>query len=155
MKPVAIALVVSLAVALPSVVAQAETAYPSPPEATAFAGVPQGKVTQHSFTSRGILFPGTVRDYWLYVPAQYNKKKPAPFMVFQEGESYVSEKGPYRVPVVLDNLIAKKEIPPIVGVFVNPGILPESRPGALPRYNRSVEYDGLGKAYVFRSRIRN
>lgn len=137
-----------LSAALLPATARAETVYPLPPEATLVQGVPQGKVTKFTFTSVGKIFPGTVRDYWVYVPAQYNPKQPAPFMVFQDGESYVSDKGSYRVPIVFDNLIANKEIPPMVGIFVNPGVLPPVREGALARYNRSVEYDGLGKAYV-------
>jgi hypothetical protein len=29
-----------------------------------------------------------------------------------------------RVPVVLDHLIAKHEVPPMIGIFVDPGVLP-------------------------------
>src|SRR5438034_11200484 len=73
--------------------------------------VPKGKVTKHSWTST--IFPGTVRDYWIYVPAQYDPKTPACIMVFQDGGSYVNvtEKGQFRVPTVFDNLIHKKEMP--------------------------------------------
>src|SRR5712691_5714773 len=83
------------------------------------AGVPKGKVTKHSWTST--IFPGTVRDYWVYVPAQYDPKTPACVMVFQDGNSYQDPKGQFRVPVVFDNLIHKKEMPVTVGIFINPG----------------------------------
>src|SRR5262249_24916651 len=72
-------------------------------------GVPRGKITQHSWKST--IFPGTVRDYWVYVPAAYDGKEPACVMVFQDGRSYLDPKGQFRVPTVFDNLIHKKEIP--------------------------------------------
>ena len=70
------------------------------------------------------IFPGTVRDYWVYVPAQYDGKKPACVMVFQDGGSYVNAKGQFRVPTVFDNLIHKKEMPVTIGIFINPGVVP-------------------------------
>src|SRR5881392_1854023 len=65
--------------------------------------VPKGKVTKHTW--KGEVFPGTVRHYWVYVPAQYDSNKPANVMVFQDGQSYVDTKRDFRVPVVFDNLI--------------------------------------------------
>lgn len=65
-------------------------------------------------------------------------------MVFQDGHAYVNEEGDFRVPVVFDNLIHKKEIPGTIGLFINPGHrsseLPESPFSAS---NRSIEYDSL------------
>ena len=40
------------------------------PDSERHDGVPQGKVTQHKWKSK--VFPGTERDYWVYVPAQYD-----------------------------------------------------------------------------------
>jgi enterochelin esterase family protein len=108
--------------------------------------VPHGKVTKHSWTSK--VFPGTVRDYWVYVPAQYEASKPACVMIFQDGGAYVGEKGDFRVPVVFDNLIHKKEMPVTVGIFINPGNVPASEPGQQGRSNRSFEYDTLSDQYV-------
>src|SRR4051794_1305143 len=82
-------------------------------------GVPRGKVTQHSWKSE--VFPGTTRGYSVYVPAQYDGKKPACVMVFQDGGGYASATGSFRAPVVFDNLIHKKEMPVTVGVFIDPG----------------------------------
>src|SRR5215475_11783303 len=73
------------------------------------ADVPKGTVTKSTWKSE--IFPGTVRDYWVYVPAQYDEKKPACVMVFQDGGSYLDLKGAFRVPTVFDNLIHKKEMP--------------------------------------------
>ena len=47
--------------------------------------VPQGEVTKHRWENSKI-FPGTVRDYWVYVPNQYDAAKAACVMVFQDGE---------------------------------------------------------------------
>ncbi len=108
-------------------------------------GVPQGSVT--SFKWKGKIYPGTEQDYWIYVPKQYDASKPACVMVFLDGGGFVSEGG-FRAPTVFDNLIAKGQMPVTIGVFVNPGVVPPSRQGALPRYNRSLEYDGLGDRYA-------
>lgn len=108
--------------------------------------VPQGKVTKHTWTSK--IFPGTVRDYWIYVPAQYQASKPACVMIFQDGAGFVSEEGTWRAPLVLDNLIHKRDIPVTIGIFINPGVLPASSEAAQPRYNRSFEYDTLGDRYA-------
>ena len=69
-------------------------------------------------------------------------------MVFQDGEGYVREGGSWRVPVVFDNLIHKGDMPVTIGVFVNPGVVPPAREGALPRFNRSVEYDDISDRYA-------
>jgi gluconolactonase len=116
------------------------------PDSQRQEGVPKGTVTKHQWTSR--LYPGTVRDYWIYLPAQYDKSKPACVMVFQDGGGFVTEDGSWRAPVVLDNLIAKHEMPVTVGIFVNPGVLPALSPDQQSRYNRSYEYDALGDRYA-------
>src|SRR5476651_2014613 len=90
-------------------------------------GVPEGKVTEYDWNNSKV-FPGTERKYWVYVPAQYDAKTPAAVMVFQDGGGYVKRDGGWRVPVVFDNLIAKKEMPVTIGIFVNPGEFP-AKPG--------------------------
>ena len=107
---------------------------------------PQGAVTKHSWTST--VFPGTTRDYWLYVPAQYDAAKPACVMVVQDGGGWVSDTGAFRAHIVFDNLIHKKEMPVTIGIFINPGVLPALSPSQQNRYNRSFEYDGLGDRYA-------
>ena len=116
------------------------------PDSMAQEDVPRGKVMKYSWTSK--IFPGTVRDYWVYVPSQYDASTPACVMVFQDGGGYVSTNGGYRVPVVFDNLIQRKEMPVTIGVFINPGVVPAASSNALARFNRSYEYDGLGDQYV-------
>jgi len=127
--------------------AQAEP-YRHPPESERQEGVPQGKVTHFVWKSQ--VFPGTIREYWTYVPAQYDGKTPAAVMVFQDGHAYVNEKGWFRVPIVFDNLIAKKEMPVTVGIFINPGHTAEElpKPGWADKNNRSFEYDTLSDQYA-------
>jgi len=115
-------------------------------------GVPSGKVTAGKFSGSKI-FPGTERDYFVYVPAQYDGKTPACVMVYFDGGGFQNDKGGYRATVVMDNLIHRKEMPVTIGVFVNPGVIPppagaprgKDAKGAdadpLPRMNRSYEYD--------------
>ncbi|MCA9214243.1 MAG: esterase family protein [Planctomycetales bacterium] len=113
-------------------------------------GVPRGQVSEHAWKSD--IFSGTIRRYWVYVPAQYDADKPTATMVFQDGHTYVDEEGQFRVPVVLDNLIHKGDLPPIIAIFIDPGhkkdALPE-KPGWRPTpENRSFEYDTLSDQYA-------
>ncbi len=116
------------------------------PDSMEHPDVPKGKVTKFSWKSE--IFPGTVRDYWVYVPAQYDEKKPACVMVFQDGGSYQDLKGSFRVPTVFDNLIHKKEMPVTIGIFINPGVIPAKGSNERSRSNRSFEYDTLSDQYA-------
>lgn len=125
----------------------AQEEYKQGPDSFRQAGVPKGTITAHKWTSK--IFPGTVRDYWIYVPAQYKAGTPAPVMIIQDGGGMVREDGPgYKFPVVFDNLIHKGEMPAVIGIFINPGVLPAASAEAQGRYNRSLEYDGLGDRYA-------
>ena len=108
-------------------------------------GVPAGKVSQYTW-SKSTIYPGTVRTYWVYVPAQYDSSKETCIMVFNDGGGYVSEKRG-AVPIVFDNLIHRKEMPVTIGVFINPGTVPGAEKGQDSRKNRSVEYDTMSASY--------
>lgn len=115
--------------------------YPADPASTVQAGVPKGEVMKFTFDHSAI-FPGTTRDYWIYVPAQYRADKPACVYVNQDGIQW-------KAPTVFDNLIAKNEMPITIGVFITPGRVNADDPSnAQTRFNRSFEYDGLGDAYA-------
>jgi enterochelin esterase family protein len=107
--------------------------------------VPHGEIRKAVFDHSNV-FPGTTRDYWVYVPKQYDAAKPACLMVFFDGGGYVKMDGGTRVPVVFDNLIAKKEMPVTIGVFIQPGTFKASEAPGKDRSNRSFEYDSLGDA---------
>jgi enterochelin esterase family protein len=119
------------------------------PDSNRQAGVPQGRVEGPLVFKSPAVFKGTVREYWIYVPAQYDAAKPAAVMVFQDGHKYVNVEQEYRVPVVFDNLIHKGEMPVTIGIFVNPGQRGETLPENPWRAdNRSWEYDSLGDQYA-------
>jgi enterochelin esterase-like enzyme len=110
--------------------------------------VPKGKVTQMPPITDSKVFPGTTRDWWIYVPAQYDGTKPAALMVLQDGHDYVNLKGNWKAPIVFDNLIASGDMPTTIGVFINPGHLGDSKPpSAWKSNNRGKEYNSLGNAY--------
>jgi len=126
--------------------AAAAQTYQRGPDSERQPGVPRGTVTKHTWTSS--IFPGTTRDYWVYAPAQYDASRPACVLVVQDGGGWASETGAFRAPIVLDNLIHKREIPVTIGVFINPGVLAAQGPEQRSRYNRSYEYDALGDRYA-------
>ena len=109
--------------------------------------MPKGTVTHHEWKSK--IFPGTIREYWVYVPQQYDAAHPACVMVFQDGHAYVNEKGDFRAPIVLDNLIHKKEMPVTIGIFINPGMHGDALPkDGWKADNRSFEYDTVNDQYA-------
>ena len=83
-------------------------------------GVPTGKLVQMP-ALQSKLYPGTTRDWWVYVPAGYKPDGSAALMVFQDGRGYHTPTGNWRVPIVFENLIARGEMPVTVAVMVNPG----------------------------------
>jgi sugar lactone lactonase YvrE/enterochelin esterase-like enzyme len=110
------------------------------PAAVRAADIPKGEVNHYSFDHSRV-FPGTVRDYWVYVPKQYAPAKPACVYVSQDGIQF-------NAPAAFDRLIAAKEMPITIGVFVMHGRVKAPSDKALDRFNRSYEYDGLGDAYA-------
>jgi enterochelin esterase family protein len=126
-----------------------KTTYKLGPDSQKQDGVPAGELVGPTlFKSKA--FDGTVRQVWVYVPAQYKPGAAACVLVFQDGQRAINPKGVIRAPVVLDNLIHRKEIPVTIGIFVTPGHKAAEYPATLgfgnPN-NRSVEYDSLGDAF--------
>src|ERR1700709_633733 len=89
--------------------------YPVDSASVVHPGVPKGEILKFTFSNSKI-FPGTWREYMVYVPAQYDPSKPACVFVNQDGIQY-------KAPTVFDNLINSKEMPVTIGVFINPGIV--------------------------------
>ena len=94
-----------------------------------------GSTKQFTF-QQSTIFPGTVREVTVFIPAQYDPRKPACVYVKTDGFN-PQEK------TLLETMIATKEIPVTVGVFVRPGDLPAPMAGTLGRRNRDLEYDGV------------
>jgi len=116
------------------------------PDSQRKEGFPKGVVTKYEWQSK---LYNNFREYYVYVPAQYDSTKPAALMVFQDGHAYVNDSGDFRVPVVYDNLIHQKKLPVTICLFVNPGHntkdYPENRFRAS---NRADEYDVLDDRYT-------
>lgn len=123
--------------------------YPLTADSLKQPGVPEGKL-EGPLEWKSTAIPGTVRRYWVYVPAQYTGATPANVVVFQDGARAINPKGSLLVPQVLENLIAKKEIPVTIGIFITPGqrgdVFPETIGTGNPN-NRAQEYDVLTDAY--------
>jgi enterochelin esterase family protein len=126
-------------------------------------GVPSGTLSD-KITHTSKIYDGMKSDYWIYVPAEYQPDTPAALMVFQDG-SFYTDRNSATLPVLsaIDNLIAQKKIPVMIGVFINPGDISDS-PGT-PTYNfvkaygekwkrtlkdsmRSTLYDTVSDRYV-------
>jgi len=131
--------------------ASPDDAYRLGPDSEPHEGVPQGKVVGPTALKSNV-YPDTTRDYWVYIPAQYDKSKPAALMIFFDGHAYVGLKGNYRIPYVFDNLIYRREMPVTIGVFINPGHRPDQKEATDADWgdgttNRRVEYNALDDKY--------
>ena len=111
------------------------------------AGVPKGTVQEFAWKESKV-YPGTERQCWIYLPPGHDAAKEYPLLVFQDGGGAVNPKGQFRVPIVLDNLLHKGELPAMVALFVNPGTVPGAGPGARSRSTRSYEYDTPDGTYA-------
>ncbi len=111
---------------------------------------PRGRL-EGPFEFKSKIFAGTVRRYWIFVPAQYNPKKSASVLVFQDGQRATNPEGSLRVPTVLENLIHKGDMPVTIGIFITPGNLSDRYPTTLGMSNpdhRAEEYDALNDDYA-------
>ncbi len=122
------------------------------PDSLPQEGVPKGEI-RGPFVLPSNAYPGTQHTYWVYVPAQYEPAVPAALMVFQDGQAFMNETGDIRAQNVMDNLIYRREIPVMIGVFINPGRTPEQpEPNAQEwgdrTTNRPTEYNTLDDKYA-------
>jgi gluconolactonase len=110
------------------------------PDSMPQPGVPKGTLT-HLVLKPGRYYPGTPHNCSVYVPAEYDASRPTPFMIFLDGSQALGDS--MRVPTVFDNLIAKHDLPVMIGIFIDPGVLPALSDQDQKRYNRIFEYDSL------------
>lgn len=123
-----------------------DSLYKLGPDSQRKDGVPKGSVTIHEWQSK---IYNNFREYYVYIPAQYDSSKPAALMVFQDGHSYVNDSGDFRVPIVYDNLIHQKKLPVTICLFVNPGHNTKDYPqNRFAARNRADEYDVLDDRYA-------
>lgn len=126
----------------------AQESYVYGPNSDSYTTIPKGTVTK--FTWESTIFPNTIRDYYVYVPAQYEASSPAALMVFQDGHAYMDSEGDFKVPTVFDNLIAQGKIPVTIGLFIDPGHDKDEPTPESPWHasNRSFEYDEVSSKYA-------
>ena len=105
------------------------------PPAIALADIKEGAIKQFKFTASKV-FPGTVREVTVFIPAQYDGSKPACVYVKTDGYNP-------REKTLMETMIATREMPVTVGVFVRPGDLPAPMKNTLGRRNRCFEYDAV------------
>ena len=122
------------------------------PDSLPMDGVPKGKFAEARIIPSQV-FPGTQHTYIVYVPAQYDPSQPTALMIFNDGQAMMAEPGSVQGHNVLDNLIYRREIPVMLGVFINPGRRPD-QPEPTPRdwgdrtTNRGPEYNGPDDKYA-------
>ena len=119
-------------------VAEAKAAEDAPkyePPAIKPEDILPGTTKQFTFTTSKI-FPGTVREVTVFIPAQYDAAKPACVYVKTDGYNP-------REKAMMETMIATKEMPVMVGVFVRPGEVPAPMKGTMGRRNRDFEYDAV------------
>jgi enterochelin esterase-like enzyme len=123
------------------------------PDSLPQEGVPKGDI-RGPYTLPCKVYPGTQHTYWVYVPAQYDPSVPTALMVYQDGQAFKDENGDIRAQNVMDNLIYRREIPVMIGVFINPGRRPD-QPEPSPQTtwgddttNRRIEYNSLDDKYA-------
>ena len=122
------------------------------PDAMSQAGVPQGEI-RGPFTLPSQAYPGTQHTYWIYVPAQYDPAVSASLMIYNDGQAFMAPEGDVRAQFVMDNLIYRREIPVMIGVFINPGRRPDQPEPTLGNWgdrdtNRPTEYNTLDDKYA-------
>ncbi|HTO94102.1 MAG TPA: alpha/beta hydrolase-fold protein, partial [Bacteroidota bacterium] len=90
--------------------------YRFPEETVPREGIPHGIIDTMAFTGAG----GSVRNtVYVYLPSGYlSGAERYPALYVTDGGEYLSRAG---MSAVLDNLIAEREISPLVAVFLNPG----------------------------------
>ncbi|MFM2123747.1 MAG: hypothetical protein RL328_198 [Acidobacteriota bacterium] len=104
-------------------------------------GVPKGEV-RGPFKLPSKAFPGVEHSYWVYVPASYDGSADVSLMVFNDGATYLKADGFYRAANVLDNLIYRRDIPVMIGAFIDPGVTTADNKSI-----RQEEYDTLSDRY--------
>src|SRR5499425_2723220 len=122
------------------------------PDSLPQEGVPKGEI-RGPFILPSNVYPGTQHTYWVYVPAQYDPAVPASLMIFNDGHAFMDPEGDMRAQNVMDNLIFRRELPIMIGVFINPGRRPDQpEPDAKEwgdhTVNRVIEYNSLDDKYA-------
>ncbi len=114
------------------------------PDSYPLPGVARGKLSAQA-TLKSKIYPGMSANYWIYVNPGVDPSRPAPLMVWQDGETIVGNQDllRLRLQIVSDNLVHKKIIPPMVHVLISPGEGGEATGTRM----RSIQYDTVSDRY--------
>jgi enterochelin esterase family protein len=105
--------------------------YPKP-------GVPKGMLSEKK-TIASKIYEGSTADYWVYVSPGVDPSRPAPLMVWQDGQGLVNgDLSSLRLFTVTENLVAQKLIPPMIHIMISPGTGPRMR---------SIQYDTVSDRF--------
>lgn len=124
---------------------QSDVVYQHGPDSARRDGVPEGTTTAFTIDDSTI-YPGTERTVWVHRPSGATGE-PLPVMIFQDGWWYLDPDHDVRGAIVIDNLIHYGALPPMIAVFVDPGVFP----GVVDprkRKNRNTEYDAFDDRYA-------
>lgn len=121
---------------------QSDVRYAHGPDSVRHPDTPAGRTTEFRW-DRSAVYPGTSRRFWVHVPAGHDPAEPASLMVFLDGGWYLDPAGEVRGALVLDNLVGRGDLPPTIGVFVDPGVLTVDG-----TTNRNAEYDAFDDRLV-------
>ncbi|HET7738876.1 MAG TPA: alpha/beta hydrolase-fold protein [Tepidiformaceae bacterium] len=125
----------------------ADRQYQPCPEAFRPPGIPRGEVTHHTSWADSSVFPSTERDIWIYQSASSTGRATGvALMIFLNGDAYMSATGAVRAPAVLDTLVANRELPPVVALFVEPGR--QTTTEHPDKDQRSIEYDTVSGRFA-------
>ncbi len=152
MKPILLCVFTAAAFAQTPQTPNPNVHYHLGPDSLLEEGVPQGEI-RGPYKLPSQAYPGTLHDYWVYVPAQYDPAVPASLMIFNDGQAFMAPNADGRAQNVMDNLIYRREIPVMIGVFINPGRTPEQPMSTLAEWgdrttNRPTEYNSLDDRYA-------
>ncbi len=136
----------------PPTPAVANSQYRLGPDSLPQEGVPKGEI-RGPFTLPSQAYPGTQHTYWVYVPAQYDGVTAVALMIYNDGQAFMNPDADIRAQNVMDNLIYRREIPVMIGVFINPGRRPDQPEPNLQEWgdrttNRPTEYNTLDDKYA-------
>ena len=85
-------------------------------------------------------YGGTTHAFQVYVPDQYDGKRPAALYVGLDGVLC-------HAPEVMDSLITAGKMPVTIGVFLQPGVV-KANDGTVLRYNRCYEFDSTSGTFA-------
>ena len=114
-------------------------------------GVPQGELSKELF-HESATYRGWKVSYWVYASPGVDPGMASAVMVWQDGHRFLERERRSRIQTVVENLVHKKRIPPMVLVLIAPGYIGEhdNSESYAPRaigHMRSLLYDTFNDDY--------